>query len=158
MAHVGQKYNSSIVYNLSYTEIDCSVMKKCDWSEFYWDTEEAIPINVPEPQGKKIDIHMLVDSDHAGDKVSHMSRSGFLIHVNTTLVQWFLPKQFKVDTSVFSTEFVTMKWGIDALRSLKYKLRMMGIPISGPLYIYGDNLSVLHNTSRPESVLRNKSN
>ena len=34
----------------------------------------------------------------------------------------------------------------------------MGIPISGPSYIYGDNMSVIHNTSRPELVLRKKSN
>ena len=34
----------------------------------------------------------------------------------------------------------------------------MGISISGPSCMYGDNMSVIHNTSRPESVLRKKSN
>ena len=33
----------------------------------------------------------------------------------------------------------------------------MGIPILGPSYIYGNNTSVIHNSSRPESVLRKKS-
>ena len=42
--------------------------------------------------------------------------------------------------------------------TLEIQLRMMGIPISSPTYIYGDNMSVVHNTSRPESVLRKKSN
>ena len=51
-----------------------------------------------------------------------------------------------------------MKQGIYALRGLRYKLKMMSIPISSPSYIYGDNMSVVHNTSRPESVLRKKSN
>ena len=51
-----------------------------------------------------------------------------------------------------------MKQGITALRGLRYKLRMMGIPISGPLYIYGDNMSVVHSSSRPESVLTKKRN
>ena len=51
-----------------------------------------------------------------------------------------------------------MKQGIDTLRGLRYKLRMMGILISSPSYIYGDNMSVIHNTSRLESVLRKKSN
>ena len=51
-----------------------------------------------------------------------------------------------------------MKQSINALRGLRYKLRMMGIPISGISYIYGDNMSVVSNTSRPESVLRKKSN
>ena len=35
---------------------------------------------------------------------------------------------------------------------------MLGIPISGPSYIYIDNISVIYNSSRPESVLRKKSN
>ena len=35
---------------------------------------------------------------------------------------------------------------------------MMGIPISSPSYIYGDNMSVIYNTSKPELVSRKKSN
>jgi len=35
---------------------------------------------------------------------------------------------------------------------------MMGIAISGPTYIYGNNMSVIHNMERPESTLRKKSN
>jgi hypothetical protein len=60
--------------------------------------------------------------------------------------------------SVFGAEFVAMKQGMEALRGLRYKLRMMGVPISGPSYIYGDNMSVIHNTQRPESTLKKKSN
>ena len=33
----------------------------------------------------------------------------------------------------------------------------MGIPIDGPSYIYGDNQSVLDNTTIPESTLKKKS-
>ena len=35
---------------------------------------------------------------------------------------------------------------------------MMGVPISGPTYMYGDNMSVIHNTQKPESTLKKKSN
>ena len=35
---------------------------------------------------------------------------------------------------------------------------MMGIPVNTPTYIYGDNMSVIHNTSKPESVLKKKAN
>ena len=79
-----------------------------------------------------------------------------MIYVNMALVQWFSKKECPVETSVFSAEFVTMKQGIDALRGLWYKLRMMGIPISSPSYISGDNMSLVNNTSRPESVLKRK--
>ena len=101
---------------------------------------------------------MFAYSDYAGNKVSCRSRSSFLVYVSTTLVQCFSKKQSTVETSVFGTEFFTMKQGIDLLKSLRYKLRMMGILIFSPSYIYWDNMSVVHNTSRPESVLRKKSN
>ena len=51
-----------------------------------------------------------------------------------------------------------MKTGIETLRGIRYKLRMMGVEIDGPIYIYGDNQSVINNTSKPESVLKKKSN
>ena len=34
----------------------------------------------------------------------------------------------------------------------------MGIPISGPTFAFGDNMSVIHNTQRPKSTLKKKSN
>jgi hypothetical protein len=55
-------------------------------------------------------------------------------------------------------EFVAMKVGMETLRGIRYKLRMMGVELSGPLYIYGDNMSVIYNTQRPESILKKKSN
>ena len=51
-----------------------------------------------------------------------------------------------------------MNHGIEAARGLRYKLRMMGVEIDGPTYVYGDNMSVIHNTQRPESTLKKKSN
>ena len=66
-------------------------------------------MNAPEPRGEEIEIHMFMGSDHAGDKLSHRSRSSFLIYVNTTLVQGFFKKQSTVETSVFGTEFVAIE-------------------------------------------------
>ena len=134
------------MYDPSYPEIDHSSFNKCNWSEFYRDAKEAIIMNAPEPQGKEVDICMFVDRDHAG-------ASGLLIYMNTALVQWFSKKQSIVKTSVFGAEFVTINHCIDALRGLRYKLRIMGSPISGPSYIYEGNVSVIHNTSCPELVL-----
>ena len=63
-----------------------------------------------------------------------------------------------IETSVFGAEFVAMKVGIEYIRGLWYKLRMMGVPITGPAFVYGDNMSVIHNTQLPESTLKKKSN
>jgi hypothetical protein len=35
---------------------------------------------------------------------------------------------------------------------------MMAVPILRPTYMFGDNLSVITNTSKPKSTLRKKSN
>jgi replicative superfamily II helicase len=51
-----------------------------------------------------------------------------------------------------------MKVGVETVCGLRYKLQMMGVPLSGPAYIYGDNMSVIHNTQQPESTLKKKSN
>ena len=84
--------------------------------------------------------------------VSCRSRSLFLIYTNTGLVHWFSKEQFSVETSVFGATFVALNQGIVALRGLRYELTMMGIPFSGPSNIYGDNLSVVDNTSIKESI------
>ena len=47
---------------------------------------------------------------------------------------------------------------IDSFRGLRYKWRMKVISILSPSYIYMDNMPVLHNTPRTESVMRKKSN
>jgi hypothetical protein len=69
---------------------------------------------------------------------------------------WFSKLQQTVESSVFGAEFVAMKNGIETCRGLLYKLRMMGVTLSGPTFFYGDNMSVVHNTQRPESVLKKK--
>jgi hypothetical protein len=63
-----------------------------------------------------------------------------------------------IDTSVFGAEFIAMKHGIKTLRGLRYKIRMMGIPLSGPTCIYGGNKSQVTNSSRPKSTLKKKCN
>ncbi len=79
------------------------------------------------------------------------------MYLNCALVQWLSKKQATIKTSVFGAEFVAMQIGMDSLRGLRYKLRMMGIPIWGPSLIYGDSMSVIHNTQQPESTLKKKS-
>ncbi len=82
-----------------------------------------MPANMPPPLGKDVDLQMMVDNDHAGDRWICQSRTGFLIFCNMALID-----------------------------------RMMGIPLSGPSYVYGVNKSVITNLTTPESTLKIKSN
>ena len=63
----------------------------------------------------------------------------------------------RVVPSSFGAEFIAMKQCCEYLRGLRYKLRMLGIPVEGPSFIFGDNQSVLANTSVPESQIKKKS-
>lgn len=67
-------------------------------------------------------------------------------------------KQTSYEGSKFESEFYTMKQVTKYVHSLCYKLPMMGIPCSDPKFIYGDNQSILKNTSVPSSQLKKKSN
>jgi hypothetical protein len=40
------------------------------------------------------------------------------------------------------------------MHGLQYKICMIGVPLLGPMYIYGDNMSMVHNTEHPESNLK----
>ena len=157
-AYLKKKHNARMVFDPTYPDINMSVFKKHDWTSFYGDIKESIPIDRPEPRGKEVDLRMFVDADHAGDKRTRRSRTGFFIFLNSAVITWMSKRQPTVETSVFGAEFVAMKQGVETLRGIRYKLRMMGVPISGPSFVYGDNMSVIHNTQRPESTLRKKSN
>jgi len=108
--------------------------------------QEAIPPNFPPPRGKDVDLRMYVDSDHLGDRQNMRSRSGFFVYMKSALVIWLSKKQITIETSLLGAEFVAMNFGIEILRGLFYLLRMMHIAISGPPYIFRDNMSVIHNS------------
>ena len=157
MGYLKQKHNSRLIFDPTYPLIDESDFPEYDWTEFYGDVSEAIPHDMPEPLGKEVDIRMMTDSDHAGCKTTRRSRTGILIFCNLALIQWISKRQPTIETSVFGAEFVAMKHGIEILRGLRYKLRMMGVPLTGPSFVYGDNKSQVTNCSVPESTLKKKS-
>ena len=63
-----------------------------------------------------------------------------------------------VEPSTFGSEFCAMKMAAKYVRDFRFKLRMMGIPVEEPAFVFGDNQSVLANTTNPASTLKKKSN
>ena len=51
---------------------------------------------------------------------------------------------------------VAMKQACEFVRGLRYKLRMMGIPVDEPSFVFGDNQSLLANTANPGSTINKK--
>ena len=69
---------------------------------------KAIPLNAPDPIGKSIGLRMWVDSDHAEDKLTRRSRTGYFKFLNTALINWLSKKQATIEGSVFGAEFFAM--------------------------------------------------
>jgi hypothetical protein len=157
-SYLKTKPNARLIFDPAYADIDYSSFPQQNWAEFYGDVTEAIPPDAPAPLGKPVELRCYVDADHAGEKLTRRSRSGIIIFINSAPIVWYTKKQNTVETSTFGSEFVALKIATEMLRGLRYKLRMMGILVSGPTYIYCDNNSVVTNSSSPASTLKKKSN
>jgi hypothetical protein len=99
-----------------------------------------------------------VDADHASDQVTQHSRTGVLLYLNRSPILWYSKKQGSVETSTLRSEFMALKTAVNMVMVMRYKLRMIEIPIDGHPHMRVDNMSVVKNTSVPESTLKKKSN
>ena len=124
--------------------------------ELYPDAVEDLPPNAPIPRGKPVQVSLFVDADHAGDKMTRRSRTGVLIYLNSAPIMWLSRKQNTAEVSTYASEFVAMRQAMEMIKALNYKLRMFGIPILERAKIFGDNRSVILNSSVPESTLKKK--
>jgi len=105
-----------------------------------------------------VEITCFVDADHAGNLLTRRSQSGILIFVNKAPIIWYSKRQNTVESSTFGSEFVALRIATDLIVALRYKLRMFGIPLTGPANVLCDNQGVVNNTTLPESVLSKKHN
>jgi hypothetical protein len=157
-AYLKKHENSTLVFDDAIPFIDERRFKDVSWKDFYGDVMEALPPNMPQPRGNKMNMTTFVDSDHAGNLATRRSQTGILIFLNKAPVVWFSKRQNTVESSTFGSEFVAMRVAVEMVEGLRYKLRMFGIPIDGPTDILCDNQSVVTNSSVPESTLSKKHN
>ena len=101
---------------------------------------------------------MFVDANHARNRVNRRSHTGILIFLNKAPIIWYSKAQTTVESSTFGSEFVGMRIATDLVEGLRYKLRMLGVPIDGPANVLTDNLAVVQNASIPSSTLKKKHN
>ena len=145
-----------MVFDPTYTDINLSSLKEYEWKKFYAMSRKTIHGNTHSPIGKDAELILFIYSDHAGDTVTQKSRTWIFTFLNITPVSWYSKKKSTIETSVFSTEFVAMKVGMETVRGLRYNICMIGIP--SPKYINGDKMSVIHNIQRSGTTLKKNSN
>ena len=126
------------------------------WKDLYGEVQEEVPIGMPAPKGREIVLTAMVDADHAGNKVTRRSQTGFIIYGNCAPIIWFSKKQNTVEASTFGSEMIALRLCVEAIIALRFKLRSFGIPVSTPARVYCDNESVVNATSKVEGRLNKK--
>jgi hypothetical protein len=168
-SYLNSHHNAEMVFDPSDPDIDLADFPREDWSRSIYGNageelppekpfKESGPGEIPEPRGRGFRIVVYVDCDLGGDCITRRSRTGFAVFLNNAPLYWFSKKQASCEVSTFGSEFTSMKQAMEYVRGLRYKLRMLGIPVEEPAFVFGDNKSVLSNTTVPGSMLKKKMN
>lgn len=158
-AYLKTKPKKTIAFDPRHPVYDESIFPpKADWHDFYREAVEQIPDDAPPARGNMVSMHCFVDASHAQNRVSRKSQTGILIFINRSLTSWFSKQQNTVESSTFGSEFIAMKTAVEMLQALRYKLRWFGVPIDGPVNVFGDNESVVNSAQKPEVTLSKKHN
>ena len=123
MSYLIIRHNYFLILYTSYANINLPELNSDEnWTAFYGYSKEAKPHNAPKPLGKEIELRMFVDYDHAGDKKNRCSRTGYMIFMNTPMIDCHTKKHATFEGAIFGAEFFAMKQGVEALRGIRYKL------------------------------------
>ena len=81
-----------------------------------------------------------------------------LIFCNMAPIIWYSKRQNSVESSTFGSEFVALRIAAEMIISLRYKLRMFGIPLDGPANVFCNNEAVYKSANNPTATLNKKRN
>ena len=158
-AYIKKHTESKIVFDPTPIDFNDINWMGAEWKEFYPEIDgEVLPPNMPEPLGKSVQVSMFCDAAHATCHVTRRSTTGIVFFVNGAPIKWYSKRQNTIESSAFGSEFVALRIAIEQNEALRYKLRMMGIPVDGPTNGFCDNQSVVTNSTVPQSTLQKKHN
>ena len=90
--------------------------------------------------------------------ITGRSCTGLLHLLNKTPIDWFSKRQSTVETATYGSEFVAARTCVDQTIDIRYTLRMLGVPLDGPTWMFGDNLSVVNSSTIPSGKLQKRNN
>ena len=62
--------------------------------------------------------------------------TGFIIFINKTPIKWYTKRQNTIETSTFGAELVAARIATEYTMEMKYKLRMLGVPLLKTCLLY----------------------
>jgi len=139
--------------NYSRFKIECP-----NWGHIYHPCQEELPSDMPEPRGKPVMTTTFVDANLLHDLITGRACTGIIHLFNKTPIDWFSKRQNTVETATYGSEFVAARTAVDQIVDLRYTLRMLGVPLTGPSWMFGDNLSVVNSSTMPSGKLTKRHN
>jgi hypothetical protein len=128
-----------------------------DWKHsICGEVKEQLPTDAPEPLGKEVVLTTYVDANLYHDFVTGRSLTAVLHLINQTPFDWYCKKQTTVETATFGSEFNAARSAVDQIVDIRTTLRYFGVPIKGKTHMFGDNQSVVTNSTIPHSVLNKR--
>jgi hypothetical protein len=128
-----------------------------DWAHIYGNVTEELPYDMPVPLGKPVMTTTYVDANLYHDYLSGRSVTGVLHLVNQTPVEWYCKRQATVETATYGSEFNAARTATEQVMDMRFTLRMLGVPIMESI-MFGDNKSVVTNSTVPHSQLNKRHN
>jgi hypothetical protein len=121
-----------------------------NWMEFYPDSGEEIPKDLPpekDQKGPRVRMTVYVDADHENDLVTRISITGILFMLNNTPIRWISKRHKTVETSTFGSDLVASRIATELILEIRYMLRSLGVAFVGHALMLGDYLSIVLNTT-----------
>ena len=116
------------------------------WGELYPGACEEVPHDMPPPKMKAVRITSIYDASHAPCLVTRRSLSGIVLMLNNTILRCTSKRQN------------AGRLGVEQVMDIRYKLRMLGVPVLEASVLTGDNQSFITSCLIPSSNLKKKHN
>ena len=129
-----------------------------NWNELYPGASEELPTDMPVPKMKAITILAYFDASHAPCLITRRSVTGIVIQLNNTIIRCTSKRQNTVETSTYGAELVAGRLCVEQVMDIRYKLRMLGVPINDASVVLGDNQPTITSSTIPSSNLKKKHN
>jgi hypothetical protein len=107
-----------LIMNHTVPDIDESVFRSDNWTDFYGKVIEEDSPNMPVPLGNPVQMSCFVDTDYTGNKVTRRSHTGIFILLNNTPVIAFSKWQNTCESSTYGSELVAMRIAKDMISAL----------------------------------------
>jgi hypothetical protein len=108
---------------------------------------------MPPPKGKPVRQSEWFDANLQHDLVTSQLAMGTFHMVQNTVAGYSSKRQSTVETATYATEFIAGQTCLDEAIALRYKLRMLGAPLEGPIWMFGDNKSMIKSSAEPSGRL-----